>query len=374
MKSRIYICDTTLRDGEQTPGVAFSVAQKITIARLLDLAGVDEIEAGTPVCGGEEAEGIREIVKLPLKAKVTGWCRMKRNDLDEAIDTGLNTVTIAVPSSDLHIAKKLQRDRGWLIDELRGVLRYGALLGLDFNVAFEDASRADRAFLLELAEEAMWLGAKRVRLSDTVGQLDPFTTFELFEAFRRIDTQLEFHGHNDFGLATANSLAAARGGATHLSVTTLGIGERAGNAALEEVAGALECIHGVETGVSLSALTPLFDAVSNYSGRAIGPGKSIAGEAIFTHESGIHVDGILKDPATYEPFSPELIGAERKILLGKHSGGASLRHKLKDKGIFLGVEEAKSALTELKKLVALQKAGDVEASLSRLEEYAMELG
>ncbi|PLX40847.1 MAG: hypothetical protein C0608_07765 [Deltaproteobacteria bacterium] len=374
MKSRIYICDTTLRDGEQTPGVAFSVEQKVALAHLLDEAGVDEIEAGTPACGGEEAAGIGQIVKLPLKAKVTGWCRMKRCDLDAAADTGLGTVTVAAPSSDLHITKKLRRDRSWLIEELRGVLRYGSALGLEFNVAFEDASRADRTFLLELAEEALWLGAKRIRLSDTVGQLDPFTTMELFESFKRIDSNLEFHGHNDFGLATANSLAAARGGATHLSVTTLGIGERAGNAALEEVAGALNCLHGVKTGVKLSHLAPLFAAVSSFSGRAIGPGKSIAGEAIFTHESGIHVDGVLKDPSTYEPFSPELIGAERKILLGKHSGVASLRHKLEDEGVFLGAEEARNALPVIKKLIASKGSGEVAGNLSGFGEYMPEHG
>lgn len=359
---KIVLCDTTLRDGEQAPGVAFTVEDKVLIARMLDRVGVSEIEAGTPASGGSEAEAVKRIAGLGLDARISAWCRGLHSDINAALACGVDAVAVTMPSSNLHLEAKLECPLDWAVKKMSDVVRYAKEKGLYVCAAFEDASRADLGVLLNFVREARFAGADRVRLSDTVGQLDPFETERIVGVIvSETELPVEFHAHNDFGLATANALAAARVGATHLSVTTLGLGERAGNAALEEVAMALERLMKLDTGIETDKLLGLFCAVSEASGRAIPDGKPVAGREVFSHESGIHVNGVLKNPETYEPFPPEAVGRDRRIALGKHSGTSAVQHRLKALGIGASSEQAASILKMVRQ-VATCKRGEVEDS------------
>ncbi|RMG93785.1 MAG: homocitrate synthase [Candidatus Dadabacteria bacterium] len=317
----IRLNDTTLRDGEQAPGVAFSPREKEALARALAELGVDEIEAGTAAMGGDEAEGIQRVLGLGLPVPVSVWCRAREADLQAARDLGARRVGVCVPCSDLMIGTKLGWRRETLLRRVGDLGRLARRLGLEFVVGLEDASRADLAFLLEVCRAAERAGAVRVRLADTVGVLAPWAVQALVAAATAaVNLPVEFHGHNDLGMATANALAAATAGAQWLSVTVLGLGERAGNAALEEVAVALWRCLGAPTGVRLDRLTRAASLVARVANRPIPPAKPVVGSDAFRHESGIHVDGLLKTPALYEPFPPALVGRRHEIVLGKHSG------------------------------------------------------
>ena len=330
----VVINDSTLRDGEQAPGVAFNLDEKIAIARALDDAGVDEIEAGIPVIGPEEIETIAAIGEAVQRAATIAWCRMTEADVEAAIKTGLTRVNLSLPVSDRLIRAKFRTDRAEALARLKRVVACARDAGLEVAIGGEDSSRADFDFIREVLYAAEDAGAHRFRFADTLGVLDPFSTYEIFRKLcAETDLELEFHGHDDLGLATANTLAAIRGGATHASVCVLGLGERAGNAALEEVVAGIDQIMQRRTNVQLSGLTGLAELIAAAACRPIPPGKSIVGSAAFAHESGIHVAGLLRDPATYEAFDPERFGRSRRIVLGKHSGTASVRNALAALGL-----------------------------------------
>lgn len=347
--ARPILTDTTLRDGEQAPGVAFTTAEKLAIARALAAAGIEEIEAGTPAMGPCEVAGLRDIVAALPGVRVVAWCRMTRADVDLALEAGVGTVNLSIPASDLQLQAKLGLDRAGALAVVADVVPYAIARGLRVHVGGEDSSRADPAFLVRLVAAADRAGAKRFRFADTVGMLDPFRAYELVSALRAVTAlEIEIHAHNDFGLATAVTLAALKAGATHASVTVGGLGERAGNAALEEVAAALSVIEGLDPGIDLTAMPMLTLLVAECARRPLAPGKAIVGEAVFRHESGIHVDGLIKDRRTYQGLDPALFGRAHSFVLGKHSGLASIHHALSLLGRHANPDMARALLARVR--------------------------
>ncbi|MDP2727702.1 MAG: homocitrate synthase family protein, partial [Dehalococcoidia bacterium] len=276
---------------------------------------------------------------------ILAWNRAVVSDIRASLDCGVQAVAISISASDIHIQTKLQADRQWVLDSIKRSLDYAKKHHLYVSVNAEDASRADPEFLLQFARTAKEHGADRLRYCDTLGILDPFDSYDRVKALiDAVNIEVEMHTHNDFGMATANALAGLRAGATYVNVTVNGLGERAGNAALEEVVMALKYINGVDVGIQTNRLRELAEYVAMASGRTVPIWKAIVGVNVFAHESGIHADGVLKNPKNYETFAPEEVGLTRQLVVGKHSGTATLRHKFDEFGVEITDEDAAGLL------------------------------
>ena len=322
----IEICDVTLRDGEQTPGVSFSCEEKVKIATMLDTIGVEVIEAGFPAVSPNEAHCVKTIANLGLDARVCGFCRAREGDIQTAIDCDVAMVSIFIPTSELHVRLKFKKSREEVLEDSLKMIDYARDHGVLVRFAAEDASRTDLPFLKKVYRGAAEHGAVLHSFADTVGCLIPTEMQSIMtELVSSVDVPFCAHCHNDMGCAVANTITAAQAGAFQLHTTVNGIGERAGNASLEEVLVALRMKGNVDR-YDLSHLNKLSHMVEKFSGITLPRNKPVTGELAFSHESGIHIAAILEDPSSYEYFPPDMVGGERHFILGKHTGKKALEH------------------------------------------------
>lgn len=363
---KFYIIDTTLRDGEQTAGVSFTLEEKIQIAKKLDEIGVDLIEAGIPAMGIEEEKVMKALVNLGLNSKIMSWNRIVEGDILKSIECGIKNIHISAPVSDIHIEKKLRKTRSWVMEETKKCIQLAKKNNCIVSIGGEDSSRANKDFLMKFYKMAQEEGASRIRFADTLGTLDPIATYEIIKEIKKhIKINIDFHGHNDFGMATGNAFGAYRAGAFYISTSVNGLGERAGNTPLEEVLAGAKYILNKEKSYKLSKLKELSEYVEKASGKYIQDWKPIVGKSVFSHESGIHVDGILKDSATYEFLNPLELGRERKIIIGKHTGTSAIMSVYKDMGYNLLSEEAKNIVRVIRNEFEINKKFDVKNFLEK---------
>jgi homocitrate synthase NifV len=364
----VWIIDTTLRDGEQAPGIAFDRPTKGAIARSLAKAGVDELEVGIPAMGRSARADIRALVNLDLDCLMTSWCRALEGDLDLAARCRTAGVHISFPVSPIHL-RAMGKNEDWVLGQLDRLVSSSLSRFRLVSVGAQDAFRARSEFLRTFVAAAAACGAQRVRLADTVGLARPLQVADMVrDLVRRAGvTSLEFHGHNDLGMATANAVAAIEAGIPAVSVTVNGIGERAGNAALEQVAVAVTTLAERTSSIDLGQLTAICRLVSRTTGRPIPVDRPVTGEAVFRHESGIHCAGILKDPATYQPFAPETLGRGRaQLVAGRHSGTQVLKHLLSEADLTTTEAQLRPLLSAVR-AEALRKKGTLSVQdLKRL--------
>ena len=352
MKVRIF--DTTLRDGEQTPGVSLSPEKKLNIAKKLDELGIDAIETGFPVISDGEREAVKMITSANLKAELCGLARTNKKDIDAAIDCGLNYIHTFIATSDIHLEYKLKMTRDEALSKAIEAVEYGKSRGLQVEFSAEDATRTDREFLKKVFGEVAKAGADRIDIPDTVGYSTPQYIAEITkDAIDATKLPVSVHCHNDFGLAVANAISGIQAGAQCAHVTINGIGERAGNASLEEFVMALNSLQFEqkwETNINTKLLYETSRYVSKLIGITVQPNKAIVGENAFGHESGIHTHGVLSNPLTYEPISPEVVGRTRWLQVGKHAGIHGMNAMLKEYGVEPNDEQTKQILDQVKSI------------------------
>ncbi len=344
-----HIIDTTLRDGEQAPGVVFSLEEKMEIARSLDELGIPELEIGTPAMGENEQNDIKTLTSQGFSFNSTCWCRATISDLEAAQKCGATRVNLSFPVSDIQL-ETLGKNRSWVGKTLPDIMNFATNHFEFVAVGAQDASRANPDFLNEYIHLSTFYGAKRVRIADTVGVLNPLSVQTLFHNLKNIfpDVDFEFHGHNDLGMATANHLVALQSGAQSVSLTVNGLGERAGNACLEEVVFALKYSCGYDFQFNGNLMVQLSKLVEKASDRKLALSKPVSGELVFSHESGIHCRSLKENPLSYQPFNPSEIGRETELVLGKHSGIGAVNEILQKQNIFLPKNELVALVARIK--------------------------
>lgn len=362
MRDDLILEDTTLRDGEQAPGIAFSKETKLKIFDALVDAGVRWIEAGIPAMGGEELETLKAMVARGHDVRLIAWNRGVREDVELSLQSGFTAVHIGLPTSEVHLSGSLGRDRAWLLSRARDLIHLAKDRGAFVSISAEDVGRTEMGFLEEYAGHVAAAGADRLRLSDTIGILTPAAYSDRVRALRRcVDIDLQCHTHNDFGLAVANTLAGLEAGARYFHVTVNAIGERAGMPDLAQSVMALRQLFNIDVGVRTERLTDLSRVVASAVRHPIAPWQPIVGDNVFAHESGIHVNGMLKDASTFEPFSPNLVGGQRRYVAGKHSGRRVIQEMLRQSGIDVDIELLGDLLDAVR-AAAIRRQGGLSAT------------
>lgn len=364
----VEICDVTLRDGEQTPGVVFTREEKIALATKLDSVHVDIIETGFPVVSASEKETVKEIANMGLNARTCCLSRSKLSDVEVAVDCDVDFISIFIAMSDMHLKYKYHKSCEEMFSCAMEAVEYAKDHGVGVRFAAEDGSRTDIDVLKTAFKAAEEYKVDYVSIADTIGILTPSTTHYLVSEIKKVvKTPICIHCHNDLGLATANTLAAAEAGAKQLHTTVNGIGERAGNAALEELLVSLRIQYGIDR-YDTTKLTELSGLVKEYSGLETAVTKPIVGKHAFSHESGIHVCAILEEPRTYELFSPEMVGGKRHLIVGKHTGMKALKGIVNNMGYDLSKEELTTLLDRIKNCTDVKHG----ISPSKLESMVIE--
>jgi 2-isopropylmalate synthase len=368
MTDRVLVFDTTLRDGEQSPGASMTINEKLMLARQLERLRVDVIEGGFPISSDGDFESVRSIAEQVRTVTIAGLARCSKGDIDRCWDAVRHAakprIHVFIATSDIHLEYKLKKTREEVLRDAREAVAYAKSLCPDVEFSAEDSTRSDLPFLCQVVEAVIAAGANVVNIPDTVGYTVPT---EYAERIRYLNnhvpninqTILSVHCHNDLGLAVANTLAAIQNGVRQVECTVNGIGERAGNASLEEIVMALrtrKSLFGIETGINTQELYPSSAMVTNLTGMIVQPNKAIVGRNAFAHEAGIHQDGVIKHTLTYEIMRPEDVGIkESKLVMGKHSGRHALKQKYKELGFELSAAELEKAYILLKKVADKKK-------------------
>lgn len=348
---RIRIFDTTLRDGEQTPGVSLTAEDKIDIARQLSKLGVDAIEAGFPSSSDGEKKVVRDIAKAGLEPEICALCRATKSDIDSALDCDVDLIHVFIPTSPVQMKYAVNLTQEQVLSSTAESVEYVKKHGVKCEFSPMDATRSEMSFLKQVCQTAQKAGMDSLNVPDTVGIMTPKTTIKLIEELKTvISVPISIHCHDDFGLAVANSLAAVEAGADQVHVAVNGLGERAGNASLEEVVMALHMIYKFKTGVNTRLLYSTSKLVSSLTGIPVQANKAIVGENAFAHESGIHTRGVTEKPLTFEPINPELVGRTRKLVAGKLAGTRGIKAELEEIGIHPTEDQLKEVVQRVKEL------------------------
>ncbi len=356
LPEKVFIFDTTLRDGEQTPGVSLNGSEKLHIAEQLDKLGVAIIEAGFPINSIPEKDIIKQISGAGFKSKICALCRVIEKDIDACIECDVDVVHTFVSTSDIHIKYQMNTTKEEVKEKAVEAVSYIKEQGFECLFSPMDATRTDFTYLAEVCKAVEEAGADRINIPDTVGVMNPPAMKYLISKLRKeISIPLEVHCHNDFGLAVPNSLAGVEAGASYVQATINGLGERAGNASLEQVVMSLEVLYGIKTGINTELLSETSKLVERFTLVNLPPNTPIVGRNAFTHESGIHAAAILKNNMTFEPITPEMVGQKSRVVMGKHTGKHAVKDTLTDLGYHVDEEQLQRITTRIKELAEKQK-------------------
>jgi homocitrate synthase NifV len=362
------ILDTTLRDGEQTPGVVFNLKEKLVLASLLDKAGIQEAEIGFPAIGESEIEDMREITGMGLKLRTLSWCRALKKDIDLAAKTGTHGVHMSFPASAIHL-QSMGKNEKWVIRSLHELIPYATDRFNTVTVGIQDASRTEIRFLKEFIHEIVGYKILRIRIADTVGILNPFNTYDLIRSLCHdfSTVNIEFHGHNDLGMATANSLAAYKAGAVCIDTTVNGLGERAGNTALEEFVMAIQHSLGIQLPIHTELFSELASTAAIASGIPVPVNKPVTGSGVYQHESGIHTNLILKNLESYQIIPAASVGRkEEEFVFGKHCGVHALKAFIHKNNLSVAEDRCEELAKQIKSEAVRLKRSLTKAELFEL--------